>query len=65
MKKTSPILSLKPLALVVAGSTLLGSGVTHAQSLVLEEVVVTAQKRSESLQDVAATNTAIQGEALQ
>ena len=65
MKKTSPILSLKPLALAVAGSTLLGSGVTHAQSLVLEEVVVTAQKRSESLQDVAASITAIQGEALQ
>jgi outer membrane receptor protein involved in Fe transport len=40
------------------------AGGTGAQELVLEEVVVTAQKRSESLQDVPLSVTAVSGEKL-
>jgi len=65
MKNTASFLTMKPLALAVASTSLLLCATAQAQSLVLEEVVVTAQKRAESMQDVAASITAIQGEALQ
>jgi outer membrane receptor protein involved in Fe transport len=65
MKATKFGSAIKPLALAVAGTSLLMSATGQAQDLVLEEVVVTAQKRSESVQDVAASITALQGEALQ
>jgi iron complex outermembrane receptor protein len=65
MKATKFGSAIKPLALAVTGTSLLMSATGQAQDLVLEEVVVTAQKRSESVQDVAASITALQGEALQ
>lgn len=51
-----------PLVAAVALAT--ASSLSHAQ-LMLEEVIVTAQKRAESLQDVPISVTAIQGEKLQ
>ena len=54
MKKT-------PLAVAITLATV--SAMTSAQ--VLEEVIVTAQKRSESLQDVAVSITAVDGDILQ
>ncbi|RLQ22393.1 TonB-dependent receptor [Seongchinamella sediminis] len=50
------------LTLAVSSASLLMSASTQAQ---LEEVVVTAQKRSESLQDVPITLTAFAGDSLQ
>jgi iron complex outermembrane recepter protein len=41
-----------------------GAAQAGAQSLILEEVIVTAQKRSESLQDVPIAVTAISGEKI-
>ncbi|WP_439134589.1 TonB-dependent receptor [Pseudomaricurvus sp.] len=49
-----------PLALAVSAS----AGNIHAQNLTLEEVVVTAQKRAESLQDVPISVSAMSGEKL-
>ncbi|MEH6582289.1 MAG: TonB-dependent receptor plug domain-containing protein [Halioglobus sp.] len=55
------------LALAIASSSILLNSTVEAQDsgLMLEEVVVTAQKRAESIQDIAASVTAVQGEALQ
>lgn len=54
-----------PLALACAAATLL-SGYTAAQdAVVLEEIMVTASKRSESLQDVAMSITALGGDDLE
>ena len=64
MKTSSPRSIINPLALAVVGAAIVYSANSQAQ-LVLEEVVVTAQKRAESVQDVAASITALQGEALQ
>ena len=50
-----------PLALAIALTT--GSAVSSAQ--MLEEVIVTAQKRSESMQEVAVSITAVDGDVLQ
>ena len=45
-------------------AAILASTATHAQQLVLEEVVVTAQKRVESLQDVPIAVSAVSGEKI-
>jgi iron complex outermembrane receptor protein len=45
-------------------SAMLASAVVQAQQLVLEEVVVTAQKRVESLQDVPIAVSAVSGEKI-
>ncbi len=46
------------------GATILTSTTLHAQQLVLEEVLVTAQKRVESLQDVPIAVSAMSGEKI-
>jgi iron complex outermembrane recepter protein len=62
MMYLSPKLVRTPLyAAIVSGSVLL-SGVAQAQ--MLEEVVVTAQKRTESLQDVPISITAVSGDKM-
>ena len=53
-----------PLAIACAAATLV-SGYASAQAPVLEEIMVTASKRSESLQDVAMSITALGGEDLE
>jgi iron complex outermembrane receptor protein len=55
-----------PLALACAAATLVSGYVTAQESnLALEEVIVTATKRSESLQDVAMSITALGGDDLE
>jgi len=58
---------MKPLALAIASTSLLASTASTAQesTLMLEEVIVTAQKRSESVQDIAASVSVVGGEELQ
>jgi len=57
--------SIRKFALCLSGTFLLGlSGGIFAQSKLLEEVIVTAQKREESLQDVGIAITAFTGEQL-
>ncbi len=51
---------LAPLALAIAAA----SGSVQSESLALEEIVVTAQKRAESLQDVPISVSAMSGEKL-
>ena len=57
MKKLKPLVSAITLGLVATG--------VGAQDLVLEEVIVTAQKRAESLQDVPIAVTAFTSETIQ
>ena len=52
-------LSVAATAAILAGSN------SYAEGLVLEEVVVTAQKRAENMQDVAASIAAVTGEDLE
>ncbi len=52
------------LASAVAMALLGSSTVVQAQQLVLEEVIVTAQKRSESIQDIPATVNVLSGDTL-
>jgi iron complex outermembrane receptor protein len=52
------------LASAVAIALLGSSALAQAQQLVLEEVIVTAQKRVESLQDVPISITAVSGERI-
>ena len=52
------------LASAVAMALLGSSGLAQAQEAVLEEVIVTAQKRSESSQDIPSTVNVIDGDAL-
>jgi iron complex outermembrane receptor protein len=47
-----------------AAAALLASGAAQAQSVALEEIVVTAQKRTENLQQIPIAITAISGEEL-
>ena len=58
----------KPLALAIALASAAATPTVSAQSeeksFALEEVVVTARRRSESLQDVPIAVTALSGEAL-
>ena len=62
------ITTVKPIAAAVALSTTIGVPMVHAQDdtarLTLEEVVVTARRRAENLQDVPIAVTAITGDAL-
>lgn len=51
---------LAPLALAIAAA----AGSVQSESLALEEIVVTAQKRAESLQDVPISVSAMSGEKL-
>jgi iron complex outermembrane recepter protein len=55
---------LTTLAAAVALPLAMGSHHTSAQALQLEEVLVTAQKRSESVQDIPSTVNVIDGDAL-
>jgi iron complex outermembrane receptor protein len=58
--------SIFPLALVfVSIATLPLPSISWAQGLTLEEVVVTARKREESLQEVQVAVTAFSAEAMQ
>ena len=52
------------LASAVAIALLGSSRVAQAQQMQLEEVIVTAQKRSESIQDIPSTVNVIDGDAL-
>ena len=53
-----------PLAAALALPLLMGSSHSSAQELMLEEIIVTAQKRSESVQDIPSTVNTIDGESL-
>lgn len=52
------------LTMAVATALLGSSGLALAQEVAMEEVFVTAQKRSESIQDIPSTVNAIDGDAL-
>lgn len=52
------------LASALIAATALNSAAAVAQSLVLEEVIVTAQKRAESVQDISATVNVITGDSI-
>ena len=52
------------LASAVSIALLGSSGLVQAQEAVLEEIIVTAQKRSESIQDIPSTVNVIDGDAL-
>jgi iron complex outermembrane receptor protein len=49
---------------VIAAAGLLVAPAVHAQELVLEEIVVTAQKRQQSLEDVPVAVSAVSGESV-
>lgn len=51
-------------AISLAAVSSLSGGMAYAEGLVLEEIVVTAQKRAESAQDVPVAITALQGDDL-
>lgn len=53
------------LAVAIASLTVGGQSLVHAEDFVLEEIVVTAQKRTQSLQDVPAAISAVNGETLE
>ena len=57
--------SLMTIALGAIGATAVWSGVTHADNVLMEEVIVTAQKREESNQNVPLTITALTAEAIE
>ena len=57
--------SLMTLALGAIGATAGWSGMTHADNVLMEEVIVTAQKREESNQNVPLTITALTAEAIE
>ena len=59
-KNTFKKVALKPIA---AGVALAAAGVAQAQPM-LEEVIVTAQKRVESLQDVPISVSAVSGQTM-
>ena len=52
------------LTMAIATALLGSSGLALAQEVAMEEVFVTAQKRSESIQDIPSTVNAIDGDAL-
>ncbi len=65
MKTTIPGSSLRPVAIATTSLlTLLGGVSALAQDRMLEEVLVSAQKKTESVQDIPATVNAISGETL-
>jgi len=49
---------------VAATASLLASTHSYAEGMVLEEIIVTAQKRAENLQDIAASLAAVSGDSL-
>lgn len=61
-KPASRLLSALAAVTVALGG--LVSGVAGAQGIVLDEIIITAQKREQSLEDVPASVSAIQGEAV-
>ena len=61
-KPASRLLSALAAVTVALGG--LVSGVAGAQGIVLDEVIITAQKREQSLEDVPASVSAIQGETV-
>ncbi len=54
-----------PLVLAIAGTLLSGPGPVFAEGLVLEEIIVTAQKRAESLQETPISVAAFTADAIQ
>lgn len=65
MKSVNKIMAKRPLAIATAALLPGLYGATAmAQDLVLEEIIVTAQKKSESVQDIPATVNAISGDTL-
>ena len=62
MPSRRPDFALRPVAAAVAVATLGYAGVASAAQPVIEEVVVTATKRSESAQDVPLAITALSGD---
>ncbi|MBE9537531.1 MAG: TonB-dependent receptor plug domain-containing protein, partial [Proteobacteria bacterium] len=65
MHKPCTIFRKAPLALACAAATLISGYATAQNTPVLEEIMVTASKRTESIQDVAMAITAIGGEDLE
>jgi iron complex outermembrane receptor protein len=63
MKKKKLSVAILAAAVGITGTTV--SGVSHAQSVALEEVVVTARKREEFLQEVPVAITAVSGEVME
>jgi outer membrane receptor protein involved in Fe transport len=65
-KTASTGFSLKPLAAYLCASMVVGgaSSASFAEGFALEEIIVTAQKRAESLQDVPVAIQAVSGEDL-
>ena len=61
--KSQRMIMRRPLVSAVTAASLMLCGVAHAQSM-LEEVVVTAQKREQNLQDVGIAVTAFNGDQL-
>jgi iron complex outermembrane recepter protein len=53
-----------PILLILGLPVLVASGLSHAQDRVLEEIIVTAQKRSENVQEIPITINVISGEIL-
>lgn len=53
-----------PLALAIVAAVLLGPGPVFAEGLVLEEIIVTAQKREQSLQETPVSVSAFTAEAI-
>lgn len=62
--KKSLLTFLKPLSLAVSSALVANSAPVMAEEFALEEIVVTAQKRAQSLQDIPMSVSAISDEAL-
>jgi len=63
--RTAGALSLSTLATVSMAQTDAGSPATGQSAMALEEIIVTAQRRSESQQDIPVSVTAVTGKELQ
>lgn len=63
--KKYPLIALAGAAAVGSGSPILAQESAPQRAMVLEEVVVTAQRRAENLQDVPMTLTAISGKDIE
>ncbi|QDX82443.1 hypothetical protein B9N43_15090 [Denitratisoma sp. DHT3] len=65
MRSKEKCFSVRPIPFLVSGLMAFGMSAAHAQSAALEEVIVTAQKRSENLQDVPISVQALNTKALE
>lgn len=65
MRSKGKYFLVRPIPFLVSSLMALGMGTAHAQSVALEEVIVTAQKRSENLQEVPISVMALNASALE